>query len=316
MNRESRTTESLTPLTPVTAPPLRGSDRFKPRHWPSGISSALRSPPKWLLLSLSVAVIVVTGLLKQEDSIVTFLLAHRLPLWLIHPLGIPLVLFWVVLYVSNETWVRVAAIVERRRWIHGQRTILGKFAGNIEKLTEQLDLGDDRRLPESEARQLVCSFLARIVDYGRIFVPDTQVELRACCLRVVSEFGYDPKRDPHPGTRPTFLEAWVYDSPHPHAGGSKIPWGQPLAGVVAERKKAFILNDTLSSECAPFFADAEYRSVIGFPLLIGRDRLIGVVTIDASQDSVFSKGSVGSQIEGAVSPILAAIALAIDSLAN
>lgn len=70
MNRESRTTESLTPLTPVTAPPLRGSDRFKPRHWPSGISSALRSPPKWLLLSLSVAVIVVTGLLKQEDSIV------------------------------------------------------------------------------------------------------------------------------------------------------------------------------------------------------------------------------------------------------
>ncbi len=65
-----------------------------------------------------------------------------------------------------------------------------------------------------------------------------------------------------------------------------------------------------------FFADAEYRSVIGFPLLIGRDRLIGVVTIDASQDSVFSKGSVGSQIEGAVSPILAAIALAIDSLAN
>jgi hypothetical protein len=291
-----------TQLTPVRPAPLTGIRRLHPRNIVKSFLSLWKSPPKWILISLTLVVALLGYLGQHNDEVSDWFNKHNF-----HPnfLSLSALLFWswFLLYLLNECWVRFVAIVDQDKWITANNLNARKVAGNLQKLAGVLS--DNKGvLPEPEARQLVISFLARIVNYASLILNDPECQVRACCYRAYGE-----------SDRDACVEVWTYDAPHPGTGHRRLKFGQLLAGKVASDRKAYIADDTFSSELRPIFGQTEYRSVVGFPLIVGDDRLVGVVTIDASKPRAFSSPGIGLRIEGGSSPILAAIALTIDTIA-
>src|SRR6185437_3046397 len=160
-----------------------------------------------------------------------------------------------------------------------QHEIQRKISGNIGEIVA-IRRNHGGRLTDGDAKLIVRSFLARAVDYAKLFVNDPTIEFRACCLLLRRR----PSRNRDLPEQ--YLEAWEYDSSHPKTSDAVVPLGVPLAGQVASGREALIVDDCRSKTWAPYFPGSRYKSVIGFPLVVGNSRsgeLFGVVTIDASK---------------------------------
>ena len=263
-----------------------------------------RSPGQLWLWGLTIATAVLAAIVQQPHALSGFLSRHRLPSWPLHPLGLPLVGWWALLFLVNEIWVRRAGVQSSNRWIEQRQRVLSSTSGNIDYLCRCLVSGRGR-LTEEDGRAVVRSLLARIAEYARLSVNTHEVDYRACCLllrtRVSGEDGGE-----------AFLEAWEYDAPHNDAHYSTVPFGEPLAGVVARARASSYVDDVLDPEIETRFPNRRYRSIIGFPILVGGPggQLLGVVTVDASAPGVFARGT-GTEMEKALSPVIALIGLAL-----
>lgn len=279
------------------------------------VNSALSFVKRWwsgrhqkLLLVLTLVVGVYGGAVDKREGAEAFLKSHSMPLWMLYPLGLSPFVVWLLLYLINETALRAAGTSDRDRWIGGQHEILRKISGNIGEIVT-LRRNHGGRLTDSDAKLIVRSFLARAVDYAKLFVNDPTIEFRACCLRL-------RERPPRNRELPDqYLEAWEYDSSHPQTGNAVIPVGMPLAGKVAADREALIVDECRSEEWAAYFPGSRYESVVGFPLVVGQSRngeLFGVVTIDASKPGVFSRHDAARKIEDAIRPLLSSIVLVLE----
>ena len=185
-----------------------------------GLALRRRSPGQLWLWGLTIATALLATVVQQPHGLAAFLVRHQLPRWPLHPLGLPLVGWWALLFLVNEISVRRAAARSTSRWIGEQQTLLGKTSGSIDLLCRGL-AASRGSLTEDHARAIVRAFLARMVDHARLVVNDRQTEFRACCLVLRDETA----EGGHP-----YLEAWEYDATHNDARYSKLTLGQPLAG--------------------------------------------------------------------------------------
>lgn len=265
-------------------------------------------------MTLTILVPAVAAIRMNVEPFSAFLVGHGISPGILRPLGIPLILTWAILYFLNELLVRTSANAARGRWVSDVNIIHGKTAGNVEDLTVQMRKHRGG-LPEDVAKKIVRSFLARIVDYAVLFVNEPGVDIRACCFVLRSEFV--PGRPGRPAGNRPFLVTWEFDAPHQHIGEQRVEMGQPLAGHVAQNRQPMIVEDVCDSKNKQHFAGKRYRTVLGLPLMVGPNRLIGVVTIDANKPRVFSRyNEAGRLIEDASSPILAAIALVLEAVVS
>jgi hypothetical protein len=264
--------------------------------------NAIRLPRAGLLWAASALVALLAALVERETQVDDWLKAHKLP-DIIHPFGISPVWLWFMAYFANEIWLRYAGTNARGRSVGEQHRILSKTAGNLDSVTCGLHDGHGV-LSEESTRSIVRSFLARVVDYAALLINRPDVTLRACCLVPIVA-----------AENAEVLRAWEYDAPHDDRGWSQIPVGNPLAGYVALKRRPYLVADTADLASGEVFDHYRYRSIIGFPLMVGGQggRLVGVVTIDAQEPHVFSARGLGVKLEDALSPILAAIALTVDS---
>ncbi len=262
-----------------------------------------------MLILLTVTVALLSVALQQETAIAKWLDTHKFPAWTGGDLAVALTVIWAVLYLLNESWVRLAAVGGQAQWLQAQHSIHAKTAGNIDQITTRLHTKP--KVTKDECDQILRSFLARIVEFSRLFISDPENQLRACLHIATEETRTDPN-DSSKKIKVLCLIARVYDAPHHRAGKRKTEFGAPLAGTVGKFGKSWYVDDTKDPANAEAFgSDPRYRAVIGFPVMIGNSQVIGVVTMDATLPFTFSKGSVASDIEEGISPILASIALAI-----